>query len=298
MQLERNIYGQSVLILLIGLISLSFLSCNKNVPVEQEVVATYKGEKLYREEVNQYLPFQIVSDTARIEDSTRLADKYVQRWIKDRLMADQARSQIQDLDEKIQYQLDNYKYQLIQQEYINQVLRQQLNTNVSDSEVENYYQQNQDKFKSKAPYYSFFHIRTPVLNPYQQVAWMRSAESSDINRLKEWAEGEGESVMIKLDSTFLPNQEIILAGEGFFGDITRIRKKTVYNYFTNQDEKYYNFIKVLDVIEAGEVKPLSLCRNEIVQRILSKRKNRLIEQTESDLWQKAQKNKGFRIAGK
>ena len=46
-------------------------------------------------------------------------------------MADQARNQIQDLDEKIQYQLENYKYQLIQQEYINQVLIKQLDSKVT-----------------------------------------------------------------------------------------------------------------------------------------------------------------------
>ncbi|MEM6767596.1 MAG: hypothetical protein AAF824_18800 [Bacteroidota bacterium] len=297
MHIDRLIKGLFFLTVLLGGVTL-MTSCKKNVPAEKEVVAEYKGEELYREEITLFLPQQMLSDSNRVADSTRLADKYVQRWIKDRLMADQARSQIQDLDEKIQYQLENYKYQLIQQEYINQVLSQQLDTRITESEIQNFYEQNQDKFVSKAAFYSYFHIRTPILNPYQQVAWMRSRERVDIDKLKEWAETEGEAVMIKLDSTFLSNQEILVAGTGFFGDITRIRKGTVYNYFTNQEEKYYNFIKVLNVIEPGDIKPLTLCRNEIVQRILNKRKYLLIERTESDLWQKAERSKGFRIAGK
>lgn len=263
--------------------------CGNSEEPDREIVAQYKTYVLYRDELDQFLPFGFENDSLVEKDSSFYAQKYIKKWVKDRVIAEHAYKVINNLETRVEARLDNYRYSLINYEYASWIVDEGLQTEVSDEEIQSFYEENQASFVSKGNYYSYFHVRTGLEAPFKQVSWMRSSNEESIKELEAWCKEPGNVISFKLDSTYTNELELVNAGEGFYGNITKIRLRSVYNYYTpNEENRFYNFIKMLDVIEPGEVKPLELCREEIIQLILQDRRQDLIKQAEAALMKQAE----------
>lgn len=277
--------------LMLCLMMLWAYGCEQSPEEQKEAVAQYKTDILYRSELEAFMPPLFKADSNFIKDSLHYAKQYIDQWLKDRIIAEQARKVIGNLDKRIEARLENYKYTLINHEYALWLLARGLNQVVTEDEIRNYYEQNPDRFISRANYFSYFHIRTSQTNPYQQITWMRSSDLADIEKLKEWAQADTNIVMVKLDSVFVTDGTVKAVGEGYWNDITNIRPNTLLNYYTKiEEKKLFNFFKMLNVIKEGDMKPLSLCREEITMQILENRKQNLINQREKELFEQANKN--------
>ncbi len=259
--------------------------CEYQEREEEEIIAEHNGEYLYKSEIETFIPSFLNVDSTRREDSVRLVGQYIEQWKKDRIIADQARKVISNLDQKIEARLERYKYTLINQEYAEWLLDKGLNVRVSGEEVENFYLQNPDKFLSRANYYCPFHFRTSLSNPYKQARWLSSGKPEDLANLRDWAESDSTVMMAKLDSTYITDGNLKVMGEGFWGDISKVKANVPYNYYTKDEngKSLFNSLLMLKVIKVGDLKPLELCREEIRRRIIEIRKQNLIKQGERDL---------------
>ena len=80
------------------------------------------------------------------EDSTRLANEYVENWIRKELFLREANSSVSiDLSE-IEKKVSDYRYTLLSFEYQRLYIQQNLDTTISKEEILNYYEQNQENF--------------------------------------------------------------------------------------------------------------------------------------------------------
>lgn len=287
--------NRSNLLALCCLCLLSGLGCGGDEPMaDGPKVATYQDRNLHLGEVRFHLP-----DSMATEDSLRLAEKYVQSWIESQAVREKAERVMPDLESRIRYRLQAYERSLIEQEYARYVLAQNEDKlKVSEAEVRTYYEENPEKFKSRTSYYQFFYIKTELSGQYKVGNLLRSNDTEKIQELMTWA--SENAVEYKLDSTYLEAAELERIGEGYyFGDIKRASRGTVYPYGHREKKAaegeeetetvmYYDFFKMIDVIEPGELLPLDMVRQRIELLMRNKRKQTLIDQHFKDLARQVQ----------
>ncbi|MEZ4777498.1 MAG: hypothetical protein R3D00_30255 [Bacteroidia bacterium] len=268
----------------IVLLLLTFAACQNNTgPGKGDVIARFDNELLLREEVDYFTP-----DTLKGEDSIKYAKQYIEEWVRSQTIASAALREVDDLENKVNYKLKTYEKKLMETEFAAWLIQEKPELLiVSDAEIRNYYNKYPDKFVSKQEYYQYFYISTKLERQYQLVNEMKTTDPQKIKELITWSATNAAD--FRLDSTYVPGVELDRISKGFyFGNIRKASESTVYPYAHTEDETtYYDFFRLLDVINPGDQLPLSLCRDRIINIILNQRKNTLVDQTESNLIQQA-----------
>ena len=95
---------------------------------------------LYKEDVTLAIPPGVSK-----KDSADIADKFIRNWIDDMLLFVKAEGNIPD-DAKIDELVKSYRMQLITHTYLEQIVSQEVEGNISDSEIEEFYNKNKNIF--------------------------------------------------------------------------------------------------------------------------------------------------------
>jgi hypothetical protein len=278
---KNNLFYSLIVLVLYSL----NVGCNQNQgrPGKEDIIAKYNQEVLLREEIDFFIP-----DSLAVEDSALFAQKYIDEWVESQIIREAALKEVDDLNRKIKYKLKALEYKLMEHEFASWLIENNSNNLVvSEADIRNYYNKYPDKFISTENYYQYFYLKTKLARQYSVVNLMQSKDREKIDELVRWAEENAEEY--RLDSTYVPEVEIARISNGFyFGNIRKASKTTTYPYQHNEgDSTYYDFFRLIDVINAGDVIPLPLVRDRIENLIRNQRKNTLIEKTEIDLVQQA-----------
>ncbi|MCB0836279.1 MAG: hypothetical protein KDD99_06395 [Bacteroidetes bacterium] len=278
---KNNLFYSLVVLVLYGLIS----GCNQNQgrPAKEDIIAKYNQEVLLREEIDFFIP-----DSLSTGDSTLFAQKYIDEWVESQVIREAALKEVSQLDNKIKYKLKAYEYKLMEHEFASWLIEDKSDRlEVSEADIRNYYNKYPEKFVSGEPYYQYFYVKTKLAKQYNLVNLMQSQDREKIDELVEWSKENAEEYL--LDSTYVPEAELTRISDGFyFGNIRRASKSTTYPYQHNEgDTTYYDFFRLIDDVNAGDIMPLSLVRDRIENILRNQLKNTLIEKTETDLIQQA-----------
>ncbi len=258
---------------------------------DKEVIASYGEIPLYREEMDYFLP-----RWENPADSARLAQIFIEDWMKAQAIAERASNEIGDLEEEVSYKRNDFERRLIEFKFAQYLIATQLDTVISEQEIRNYYLKQPDKFISQAVYYSHFFVKTEVNNPSREVSWMRSDTREQIDALAEWS--QKEAVEFKLDSSFVTQTAISSVLEGSRLNISYLRLNNVYTFTQREeDQNYFVMFKLLEEVKEGELMPLGMCREIIRDILLNQRKNRLVQATETDLLKNAKASGKVKIVG-
>lgn len=127
------------------MLSLLF-ACDRSPKQEQNRIAVARANEdyLYLDEIQDIVPFGTPA-----KDSTELITKYIDNWIRETLVTQKAESNLGDEQKNVEKQLRNYRNSLITYTYEKELVKQKLDTIVSDSEIEEYYNNNQADFELK-----------------------------------------------------------------------------------------------------------------------------------------------------
>ncbi len=109
---------------------------------ERVAIATVKGYELYLDELESTLPEEMTS-----EDSTLFADNFIHQWATQMLLLDRAELNLTDEQKDVSGQLEEYRRSLLIYLYQKQLMRQLLDTVVTDHQIEHYYNNNMQNFE-------------------------------------------------------------------------------------------------------------------------------------------------------
>ena len=129
------------------LLLLTFLfSCSSNAEKDQDRVAVARAnnEYLYQDDI-----IDIVPAGTPTKDSAELIKKYIDNWIRESLVTQKAESNLGDDQKNVEKQLRNYRNSLITYTYEKELVKQKLDTIVTDAEIEEYYNNNKADFELK-----------------------------------------------------------------------------------------------------------------------------------------------------
>lgn len=274
----------SVWIALFMFLALSGCQSEEKPKDNSPVVANFKDKKLTNGELEHFIPEGLTQ-----KDSARFADYFIDQWLKNQAICEVALQEDKNLAATIDFKVNDYRQKLIVHEYTSKLIRDSLDIDIPDTDIQLYYSDNKGDFVSKENYYCYFYIVTANTDVSQAKKWMEKNDKASYDQLSDWA--KTNALKYKLDSVFLGNSEINEVSVGYFGNLKNARLGKLISWtgvIQGQRRKY--LFKLLKTIKPGEFLPVSLTRNKIMSDLLNERKIRLIERMEERIFQNAKMN--------
>ena len=247
------------------------------------------NEYLYESDLKEVIPALITK-----KDSIVLAKGFIDNWVRQKLLIAKAMKNLTSEQMDFSRQLENYKNSLIVYEYENALVRQKLDTIVTDDETENYYDSNQKNFLLKDNIVQIKYVKLPVKST--NIKLFRKLLYSDNAEDKTTLAAECEKYS---SNYFLDDQTWLL-----FNDILKEIPLKTYNqedFLKNhrnveiQDSLYIYLVKFKDFKIKDGISPLGFEKERIRDIILNKRKIDLINKMHEDTYEQALKHNEFEV---
>ncbi|WP_246581418.1 peptidylprolyl isomerase [Echinicola shivajiensis] len=238
----------------------------------------------------------ITKETTTREDSISLATRYIQSWVKKQLMIKEAGQNITLSQAELDKKLLDYKYALIVYEYEKQYIEENLNKEVSDEEIQRYYEDNQDNFILKE-----IIVRTNFIkleknlsqnSKVEKLLKQNTAESKEA--LRELAIKSASNYFLE-DSTWIKFEDIIL-NTPLNNHNNKVQLLTRSSKVIKvEDEEFNYYFNILEYKLQDQIPPVEFVKDEISRIIVNKRKVNLAETLQNNVYKRAQENNEFKI---
>lgn len=274
-----------------GLLLATFSGCDSASSVDKKnVVAEVKGYMLSRHELENAIGKRLSK-----ADSARLADLYVRNWVKDVLIYEKAKENIDRLDE-IDREAEEYKRRLIIFEYEKQLVNERLATELSEQELEAFYTQHRKDFMLDQPIVKGLFLKIP-------------ADAPQLADVKKWMKRVDDGTLEKIEKYSLQNA---LVYEYFFDRwvlLGELMKNIPYemangNRFLRENkslevtqDNFWYYLYVQSYLPAGKEQPYEYAREKIREVLLNQKKKGFIRSVEEELYHKALREEKIKYYG-
>lgn len=253
------------------------MGCGNGGEDEQDIVARVFDERLMRNDLIAKFP-QDYSP----EDSARLAEGIVGSWIAEKALLRTAEENLSDQQKDVQKQLTEYRNNLIIYNYERAFIRQKMDTIITDSELNAYFEANRDNFRLKRYIAKVRFVKLSVDAPKQKdiEKWLGSEDDEDIDALYDYSRKYAEN--------FYLNNELWLYVDDLsrevplpVSDIENLLKNN--KFITLEQDEYRYFVYIHDYRLKGDFSPLPLERKRVRDLILNRRKVELIDKMREEV---------------
>ena len=253
-----------------------------------EVVAQVYDATLFRSDLDKVIPAGLPE-----EDSIRLANQYIRSWALEHVFIGVAEQQLSKEEKDVAQELETYRRSLLKYRYEQLYVNERLDTAVSESMVHKYYEDNADQFVLKRPIVKarFLSIssQSPMLEQIRKK--MPSTELAD---------------MVEVDSLAYSSALKYMTWDGKWVDINNLSLEFGLDNATLLSNKRGNWIEVTDSVgltslayisafkDKGEMAPIEYSTPSIKDKIVSVRKQELVNSLEQNLLEDARQNGKFK----
>ena len=251
---------------------------------DDEVVAEVDGVMLYRSDLDEVIPAGLSQ-----EDSVRLAARYINSWASDQVFIGIAEQQLSKSEKDVTKELEAYRKALLKYRYEQLYVNERLDTAVSEDKVQQYYNENADKFVLERPVVKarFLSISSKSPMKEQIKKKMSSSESADVLE----ADSLAYTAAMKFE-TWDGRWVDISALSGEFGmDHATLLSKRKGNWIEFTDTTgILNVAYIEAFMDTGAMAPVEYMTPVIKDLIVSVRKQELINSLEQNLLEDARRN--------
>ncbi|MEM1326783.1 MAG: hypothetical protein AAGI23_12555 [Bacteroidota bacterium] len=244
-----------------------------------ELLAEVHDNQLYVSDIQPFLPIN-----ASEEDSLLFISTYVERWAKEAIMLHEAEENWSD-EINIDALVENYRASLIRQHYEEQLIDNELVTEIDEQELRDFYEKNKAQYELEAPIVRALMIKIPrsVEKPDDFNRWWDNAQrdSSSFSQLKAFVQVHSEAVYLS-DSVWYDLKEVndILPEGSVTENNVRTKKE-----FTQRDNDYEYFYRNLEVINKKAIAPFEYIEAQASRFILQQRKHELLQTRRKELYE-------------
>ena len=257
----------------------------KDAPTS-EIIAIVNTYKLFKADLKDFLPRNISR-----EDSLILVKSFIQDWAVKKLLLDAAaNNNTQESLKNINNLVQDYKESLLINNFKEALIKQQLDTIISDDEVEAYYLINNENFKLNEVLVKskYLYFDASVINKKEIIKFFKSEEIEDAEELERQ---QLSFKMYQLNDSIWTELDKILLKLPFSKE--NLLKKS--KFIQKQDSLGLYLVTINDVLLRNQIAPLSYIEPTIKQMILHQRKLQLIRDIEKIIVKDAIQNKNFKI---
>jgi hypothetical protein len=228
------------------------------------------------------------------QDSLSIVKSYIDSWIRNQLILDKANKNLGDEEKDVEKQLEDYRTSLIIYAYEKSLINQKLDTNVSNGEIEKYYNEHQEDFQLKDNIIKVLYLKLTKNSPKLALVkqWYKSTKPQDRKLLEDYCHQYAINYYLDDDSWLLFNdllKEIPIKTY----DEEQFLKNNRYVEIEDSSNVYLVNISGFKIKESTS--PLSFEKDNIKSVIINKRKLVLIDDMEKKVYNEALKNNEFKI---
>ena len=278
-------------LLLASILTLLATSCSYfEKSIKTEAIARVGEEYLFLADLQDLVP-----QGSTKADSIQIVHSFINRWASQKLMIAKAELNLKD-SEKFEFDelVKQYKVDLYTKAYIEELVRQTIDTAVNDQELKEDYESNKDNFRTSEALLKLRYIHLQNDNPKYEIIKQKFFDFSKKDRqfwdtyklqFKDFA--LNDSVWVELNQVYkkLPfitpeNRESYIAA----GKSIQYR-----------DSLDMYLIKIVNVTNKNQVSPFEYLQPTLKQVIVNKRKVELIKKIEKEITDDAIKDKEYEI---
>jgi hypothetical protein len=294
MNIDSRQLFNSVSVFLVGTLAFFFAgSCSNPATQTQnnkgKVVARVFDYRLYSSDLQDVIPKGIAPD-----DSARRAENFINAWVKEKLLVHKAETNLGPDQKNVQKQLDDYRNSLIIYAYEKELVRQKLDTVISDAEIQKYYDEHPADFELKDNILKVVYVKVDKKAP--NIAKLRtliqSTKPQDRTDLESYCKQFGQNYFLD-DNVWL-----------LFDDLLKEVPIETYNkelFLQNNrfvelaDTASLYFVNIKGFMTRNGHSPLAFEHENIRNIIINQRKREMIDRMHTDLYKEAMENKDIEI---
>jgi len=221
---------------------------------KKQLLAKVYNKQLYASNLANILP-----EAYKPEDSVMIYNAYIENWLRDAVLMHEAEQKISkniNIDKLVQ----DYRSTLILHNYEQVIVQSELDSVISQAEIQRFYENNKDSYQLKSPLLRVKFMKIPIgANEIDAVdTWLDSEDIDDKANLIEYCntyaevfylnDGEWhelEKIKGHIPTNLLPN-----------GTFTQVG-----NYIKRKDERYKYYLRILEIIAKNEAPPIDYIEN-------------------------------------
>lgn len=276
-----------LLLSLILLQSCDYFTFKKEVT--PETVARVNDTYLYKDDLTAIFTKDISK-----QDSITLVNNYINNWIKQQLLLSKAQLNLENRTNEFEDLVKQYREDLFINSYKEAVVKQYLDTIITEDDVDQFYLNNNEIFKLNEELIKLKYIKIwkTDSNKNTIVKLFKSSTHKDLEKLKEKvllmkSHHLNDSIWIKYSD--LINEIPVLKTE----DKQLLLKKD--QFIQKEDSLSLYLVTIKKVLQSNEIAPKSYITPAIKQMILHQRKLLLLRNIEETLIKDATKKQQFEI---
>ncbi len=262
-------------------------SCSKPNPQQDKTLARVGNKKLYAKDL-----VGIVGIGTTKKDSAEIVQRYVQTWVRKQLLLQQSQKETKINENEIERKLLDYRYDLMAYEFEKEYVNKNLDTNVKQTEIDEYYKNNPANFELKQNIIKAFLIKTNK-NIEKKDEVRNTISQGDTKKIQEICTKYASQCILN-DSTWVEFEQMIKNTP-----FQQIANKTDFlraNRFSESSDDISTFyLLVKDYKISNQLSPLEFVKNRIKQMIINQRKVQLLQKMEKSMYEDAKKNKTFEV---
>ncbi len=266
------------------------VSCNKTGETKKGAVARVNDAYLYYDEIKDLVP----PGTAKA-DSIAIVKSYIDRWASQQLLYDAAEVNLsKDKQEEYEQLVNQYKSDLFTRAYLEEIVKQSVDTAVTEEVLKNYYNSNKENFRTAGTLVKLKYVL--VAKDHPKFATVRTRFLSTRNADKKAL--NDMSIQFKSfalnDTTWVDINEVYRKLP-FINPENRDRYISSGISYQYPDSTNVYLVKVAKVLDKNQVSPYEFIRPTLSQLIINNRKLELIKKFRKDITDDAIKNKRYEV---
>jgi hypothetical protein len=271
-------------------LKLSCESQKKQPPYASNPIARVHNEYLYKQDVENLLPANTTP-----QDSVDLIERYIQNWLAKHLLANKAQRYEHNQATDVEQKVAEFRAALIAHNYIQKLVNERLNKEITEEELQRYYEANQEDFKLNHNIVRGKFVVIPKNSPnsHNLKKLIISKEEADEIELQNYCSQYAKDY--SLDEKIWLKWDDIITKTPFrkVPDKTRFLKRT--SFTEVQDQRYRYYLKIEAYKTINDIAPIELVRDQLRDVIFYKRKIELAKQIKQDILEEAKANNDYTI---
>lgn len=267
---------------------LFFLSCKQDKNTEQPIAQVFESS-LYLSEISDFIP----RGTSR-EDSIIMSRNYIKNWVTQKLLLHKAIENLSGEEARIQKQVEDYRTSLLIHRYKQKMIEQRLMEEISDTEIESYYQEHKNNFVLVTPIVKsvFFILPKNAPNLKEVKKWFKSDQEEDQESLEDYCLTHARKYD-KFENKWIEAKYLLNLVPGDFSNLEQAIL-TQKNIEREDDDSYY-FLKINDLRIDQTIAPIEYVREEIIMILKNKKKLQFENELEKQINQEGLRKKYVKI---
>ncbi|HTB05768.1 MAG TPA: hypothetical protein VK806_02360 [Bacteroidia bacterium] len=226
----------------------------------------------------------IVPKGSKPADSISIVKEFIQHWLDEQTLLHQAENNLTEQQMDLSKQIEDYKNSLIIYTYEKELVRQKLDTNVTNAEVEEYYNQNKKDFQLKNDIVKIIYVKVRHKAPGTDKlrSLMTSDNPKDKEKLAKYCYQYAENFFLD-ESAWLMFDDVLkeIPIQTYNEDLFLQNNN---NHFVQIDDTARSyFLSIKGYMVKNSMSPLSFEKENIKKILLNKRKMELIDDMKKNL---------------